>query len=168
MACWTLQGPERESFIDDLLVRIHFIIEIIRWTGLAPWEFEFSFPGSLTSTCLLQGLLSHTWSRPDAARLPFAKPRRFIKTHRLKPKSWNRNSEPEKRNRNPKSETQNRKLKIGTRHPEVETRDTRRETRNPKPETRNLKSRTRNPRYEPRNPKPETRNQELEPRSLHP
>ena len=25
---------------------------MIRWTGLAPWEFEFPFPGSLTSTCL--------------------------------------------------------------------------------------------------------------------
>ena len=23
-----------------------------RWTGLAPWEFELPFPGSLTSTCL--------------------------------------------------------------------------------------------------------------------
>ena len=23
---------------------------MIRWSGLAPWEFEFSFPGSLTST----------------------------------------------------------------------------------------------------------------------
>jgi len=23
---------------------------MIRWTGLAPWEFEFPFPGSLTST----------------------------------------------------------------------------------------------------------------------
>ena len=29
---------EREFFIDDLLVRIHFIIVMIRWTGLAPWE----------------------------------------------------------------------------------------------------------------------------------
>ena len=38
--------PEREFFIDNLLVRIHFIIVIIRWTGLAPWEFEFPFPGS--------------------------------------------------------------------------------------------------------------------------
>ena len=28
---------------------------MIRWTGLAPWEFEFPFPGSLTSTFL--GLL---------------------------------------------------------------------------------------------------------------
>jgi len=23
---------------------------LIRWTGLAPWEFGFPFPGSLTST----------------------------------------------------------------------------------------------------------------------
>ena len=38
--------PEREFFIDNLLVRIHFIIVMIRWTGLAPWEFEFPFPGS--------------------------------------------------------------------------------------------------------------------------
>jgi len=27
---------EREFFIDNLLVRIHFIIEMIRWTCLAP------------------------------------------------------------------------------------------------------------------------------------
>ena len=45
---------EREFFIDNLLVRIHFIIMIIRWTGLAPWEFGFPFPGSLTSTFLAQ------------------------------------------------------------------------------------------------------------------
>ena len=31
---------EREFFIDNLLLRIHFIIEVIRWTGLAPWEFS--------------------------------------------------------------------------------------------------------------------------------
>jgi len=42
----------REFFIDHLLVRIHFVIEMIRWTGLAPWEFESPFPGSLTSTFL--------------------------------------------------------------------------------------------------------------------
>jgi len=30
---------EREFFIHNLLVRIHFIIVMIRWTGLAPWEF---------------------------------------------------------------------------------------------------------------------------------
>ena len=44
---------ERDFFIDNLLVRIHFIIVVIRWTGLAPWEFEFPFPGSLTSTFLV-------------------------------------------------------------------------------------------------------------------
>jgi len=27
---------EREFFIDNLLVRVHFIIVMIRWTGLAP------------------------------------------------------------------------------------------------------------------------------------
>ena len=41
-----------EFFIGNLLVRIHFIIVMIRWTGLAPWEFEFPFPGSLPSTFL--------------------------------------------------------------------------------------------------------------------
>ena len=31
---------QREFFTDNLLVRIHFIIVMIWWTGLAPWEFE--------------------------------------------------------------------------------------------------------------------------------
>jgi len=44
--------PAREFFIDNLLVRVHFIVVMIRWTGLAPWLFEFPFPGSLTSTFL--------------------------------------------------------------------------------------------------------------------
>jgi len=44
---------EREFFIDNLLVRIHFSIVMIRWTGLAQWKFEFPFPGSLTSTFLV-------------------------------------------------------------------------------------------------------------------
>jgi len=42
------RGPaptEREFFIDNLLVRIHFIIVTIRWTGLAPREFEFPSVG---------------------------------------------------------------------------------------------------------------------------
>jgi len=43
---------QREFFIDNLLVRIHFIVVMIRWTGLATWEFEFFFLGSLTSTFL--------------------------------------------------------------------------------------------------------------------
>ena len=40
---------ERPFCIDNLLVRIHFIIAMIGWTGLAPWESESPFPGSLTS-----------------------------------------------------------------------------------------------------------------------
>ena len=32
---------ERDLFIDNLLVRIHFIILMIRWTGFAPWKFDF-------------------------------------------------------------------------------------------------------------------------------
>jgi len=51
--------PERELFIDKLLVRIHFIIVMIRWTGLAPWEFESTFPSDLTSTFLDPGHTPH-------------------------------------------------------------------------------------------------------------
>ena len=43
---------EREFFFDNLLVRIH---RCFRWTVLAPWEFEFPFPGSLISTFLNPG-----------------------------------------------------------------------------------------------------------------
>ena len=42
---------DREFFNGPLLVRIHIIV-MIRWTGLAPEEFEFPFPGSHTSTFL--------------------------------------------------------------------------------------------------------------------
>ena len=52
----------REFFIDNLLVRVHFIIVMIRWTGLAPWKFELPFPGSLTSTFLSTGQVP-TWIR---------------------------------------------------------------------------------------------------------
>jgi len=38
---WVVE--EREFFIDNLLVRIHFIIEMIWWTGLAPWEYELGW-----------------------------------------------------------------------------------------------------------------------------
>jgi len=51
-------AAEIEFFIDNLLVRIHFIIVMIRWSGLAPLKFEFPFPGSLTSTFL------RTWQVP--------------------------------------------------------------------------------------------------------
>ena len=37
----TFQQRERGFFIDKLLVQFHFIIELIWWTVLAPWEFGF-------------------------------------------------------------------------------------------------------------------------------
>ena len=47
-AAGCLQSRCRERLLpDNLLVRIHFIIKMIWWTGLAPWEFEFPFLGSL-------------------------------------------------------------------------------------------------------------------------
>ena len=51
ISAWAME-EDSEFFIDNLLVRIHFIIVMSRWTGLAPREFEFPFPGSLTSTFL--------------------------------------------------------------------------------------------------------------------
>ena len=54
---------ERELFIDNLLVIIHFIIVMIRWTGLAPWEFESPFPGSLASSFLADFLDTATHSQ---------------------------------------------------------------------------------------------------------
>ena len=48
---------EREFFIDNLLVRIHVILEMFWWIGLAPWEFELPFPGSRLSTFLVLSLL---------------------------------------------------------------------------------------------------------------
>ena len=43
---------QMEFFIDNLLVRMHFIIVMIGWTGLAPWEFESPLSGSLISAFL--------------------------------------------------------------------------------------------------------------------
>ena len=61
---------ERQFFIDNPLVRVHFIIVMIRWTGLAPWEFEFPLPGSLTSTRPQLGAGGHAAQRAadDLAR----------------------------------------------------------------------------------------------------
>ena len=43
---------KREFSTDNLLVRIHFIIVMIRGTGLAPWKFEFLCPDNVTYTFL--------------------------------------------------------------------------------------------------------------------
>jgi hypothetical protein len=52
-----LRTEERkiEFFIDKLLFRIHFIILMDRWTGLAPWELISIFQVALH----LQGYLAH-------------------------------------------------------------------------------------------------------------
>jgi len=57
---------EREFFIDHLLVRIHFIIVMIRWTGLAPWEFEFPFPRSHSPLRCRANMAHIRQSRPDS------------------------------------------------------------------------------------------------------
>ena len=53
------RGAARERYfcIDDLLVRIHFIIDMIWWAGLAPSMFEFPFQGSRVSTFLDEGTI---------------------------------------------------------------------------------------------------------------
>jgi len=67
--------------IDKLLVRIHFIIVMIRWTGLAPWEFEFPYiylpRWSATSRQATQSsrparptTFSTSWSPASPARSP--------------------------------------------------------------------------------------------------
>ena len=65
------QVPEREFFIDNLLVRVHRCF----WcTGLAPWEFESPFPGSLISTFLEAGsTLEATQGKIDGffSQLPY-------------------------------------------------------------------------------------------------
>ena len=58
--------PEKEFFTDNLLVRVPLNIKMIRWTGLAPWEFEFSFPNGLIATflkllLLLLRLIKGSW-----------------------------------------------------------------------------------------------------------
>ena len=44
------QEVEREFFVDNLLLRIRFIIVMIRWTGLAPRECEYQEAGSYATT----------------------------------------------------------------------------------------------------------------------
>ena len=69
---------KKEFFIDILLVRIHFIIVMIRWTDLAPWEFEFPFPGSLTSERLQLALASAVGAARSQKSLEEAASRREV------------------------------------------------------------------------------------------
>ena len=68
----TLAITEREFVVENLLVRIHFIIVMMRWTGLAPWEVECLLLGSLTSTFLARQSSSALLisRRPAAPGLP--------------------------------------------------------------------------------------------------
>ena len=62
---------------------------MIRWTGLAPWEFELPFPGSLTSTFLdLRGTLcvGKTIRWFDVGEKEFGMEREFF---RRKPETQN-------------------------------------------------------------------------------
>ena len=59
---------EREFFIDNLLVRVHFIIVMIRWTGLASREFEFPLSGSLTPTFLRRAVMLARAEDPSGVR----------------------------------------------------------------------------------------------------
>ena len=45
---------EIEFFVDNLLVRVHFIIVMIRWTGHAPPQREFSLRMFLHANRLFQ------------------------------------------------------------------------------------------------------------------
>ena len=46
-----MPAGDREYFLDNLLVRIHLIIVMIRWTGLAPWEgYGLGLPAAPAST----------------------------------------------------------------------------------------------------------------------
>ena len=47
LAARSASASERDVFIDNLLVRIHFIIEMIWWTGLAPWELRIGASSTL-------------------------------------------------------------------------------------------------------------------------
>jgi len=55
---------EREFFIDNLLVRNHFIIVMIRWTDLAPCEFESASTRYMQLPWFLQGYLAHKKTPP--------------------------------------------------------------------------------------------------------
>ena len=72
----------REIFVDNLLVRIHFIIGMIWWTGLAPWEFEISFAGSESDSCESRQLVSQAASNPGGRQL--ISPKTSPKTRRCR------------------------------------------------------------------------------------
>jgi len=79
---------QKEFFIDNQLARIHLIIVMTRWTGLALWEFEFPFPGSLTSTLLQADIRRDARPREDSPL------RAYCTTLDSSTSSWVRQLEP--------------------------------------------------------------------------
>ena len=176
----SVQVWENKFLIDNLLVRIHLIIVMIRWTGLAPWEFEIPFPGSLTSA--FSGL-----GAPDDDAHQRGAPHEHARVN-PKPKTFRpETSSPKPQTRNPKSETPNPKPEARNPIPETRnsipgprnsrpdapnlkpnTRCLKPETRNPKPKTRNPKPEKRDPKHETRSPKPDTRNPKPDTRDPRP
>ena len=90
---------ERDLFIDNLLVRIHFIIVMIRWTGLARLEFVCQVALHLPSSDTFCGRAALQMSRlfteslvqrfrcgapeiPDCSILPFSLPMRVAMEQR--------------------------------------------------------------------------------------
>ena len=59
-----MKHTERNFLIENLLVRVHFTIVMIIWTGLVLWDFEFPFPGSLTSSLQYK---AYTWKQVAVA-----------------------------------------------------------------------------------------------------
>jgi hypothetical protein len=60
----SLGQEARVFFLDNLLVWIHVIIIMIRWTDLAPWGCKSPFPGSHTSNPLEEPC-DLSWSSQD-------------------------------------------------------------------------------------------------------
>jgi len=63
-ACRTADGcgAQRDFFIDNLLVRIHFIIVMIRWTGLVQMEHVVRLMGAAHThweQCLARANMAH-------------------------------------------------------------------------------------------------------------
>ena len=86
------QSSAREFLIGNLLVRIHLIIVMTRWTGLAPWEFAFLFSGSRTAEVCRVGLCTCT----DIASLDLHKTNHSLHTPQnpiFKPQTLIPNSE---------------------------------------------------------------------------
>jgi hypothetical protein len=63
------EPAEKDFFIDDPLVRIHLVIEMIWWTGLAPWEVEFPRRACTRGFCLPQSVFTAALQKPIPSQI---------------------------------------------------------------------------------------------------